>query len=98
MTNPILLAIDDGIALVTLNRPERLNALSYALIDQLMAALDRIEGDDAVRAVILTGAGERAFSAGADIHEFERAGFSHVALHNVAQEQRGFIEFAAQLT
>jgi len=70
MTAPILLAIDDGIALVTLNRPERLNALSYALIDQLMATLDRIEGDDAVRAVILTGAGERAFSAGADIHEF----------------------------
>ncbi|WP_407166998.1 crotonase/enoyl-CoA hydratase family protein [Bradyrhizobium sp. ORS 111] len=70
MTAPILLDIDDGIALITLNRPERLNALSYALIDQLMAALDQIEGDGAVRAVILTGAGERAFSAGADIHEF----------------------------
>jgi enoyl-CoA hydratase/carnithine racemase len=70
MTEPILLAIDDGIALITLNRPERLNALSYDLIDQLMAALDRIEGDADIRAVILTGAGERAFSAGADIHEF----------------------------
>ncbi|HBY26827.1 MAG TPA: enoyl-CoA hydratase, partial [Bradyrhizobium sp.] len=45
---------------ITLNRPAQLNALNYALIDQLMAALDRIEGEAAVRAVIVTGAGERA--------------------------------------
>jgi enoyl-CoA hydratase/carnithine racemase len=70
MPGTVLLAVDDTIALLTLNRPERLNALNYALIDQLMAALDQIETDAAVRAVILTGAGERAFSAGADIHEF----------------------------
>jgi enoyl-CoA hydratase len=70
MSDPILLEIDDGIALVTLNRPDKLNALNYALIDRLMATLDAIETDDGVRAVILTGAGERAFSAGADIHEF----------------------------
>jgi enoyl-CoA hydratase/carnithine racemase len=70
MPEPILFEIDDGIALVTLNRPDRLNALNYALIDCLMVALDSIETDDSVRAVILTGAGERAFSAGADIHEF----------------------------
>jgi enoyl-CoA hydratase/carnithine racemase len=70
MSDPILLDIDGAIALITLNRPGRLNALSYELIDRLMAALDRIEVDAAVRAVILTGAGERAFSAGADIHEF----------------------------
>ncbi|MCC8960644.1 enoyl-CoA hydratase/isomerase family protein, partial [Bradyrhizobium sp. Pear77] len=49
MPDPILLAIDDGIALITLNRPAQLNALNYALIDQLMAALDRIEGDAGVR-------------------------------------------------
>ncbi|VIO80335.1 Short-chain-enoyl-CoA hydratase [Bradyrhizobium ivorense] len=73
MTAPILLDIDDGIALITLNRPERLNALSFELIDHLMAALDRIEGGANVRAVILTGAGERAFSAGADIHEFSQS-------------------------
>jgi len=66
----VLLEIDDNIALLTLNRPERLNALSYALIDRLMAHLDLIEVEATVRAVILTGAGERAFSAGADIHEF----------------------------
>jgi len=70
MTDLILLDISDRIAVITLNRPERLNALSYQLIDALMAALDRIETDPGIRAVILTGAGERAFSAGADIDEF----------------------------
>jgi len=70
MSDAVLLDIDDGIALITLNRPERLNALNYDLIDSLMALLDRIEVDASVRAVVLTGAGERAFSAGADIHEF----------------------------
>ncbi|WP_315733954.1 MULTISPECIES: crotonase/enoyl-CoA hydratase family protein [unclassified Bradyrhizobium] len=70
MTDLLLLDISDRIATITLNRPERLNALSYALIDRLMAALDRIETDAGVRAVILTGAGQRAFSAGADIDEF----------------------------
>jgi len=70
MSDPILLEISDGIALITLNRPDKLNALNYDLIDRLMAALNRIETDADARAVILTGAGERAFSAGADIHEF----------------------------
>jgi len=70
MTENVLLEISDHIALLTLNRPERLNALSYALIDAVMATLDRIETDADVRAVIVTGAGARAFSAGADIHEF----------------------------
>ena len=70
MSDAVLLEINDGIALVTLNRPDKLNALNYDLIDRLMAALDTIETDADVRAVILTGAGERAFSAGADIHEF----------------------------
>lgn len=59
-----------GFAVLTLNRPTKLNALDYALVDRLMAHLDRIETDPAVRAVILTGAGDRAFSAGADIAEF----------------------------
>src|SRR6266702_4166117 len=70
MSDAVLVEIKDGIVLITLNRPEKLNALNYDLIDRLMAALDWIEGEPAVRAVILTGAGERAFSAGADIHEF----------------------------
>ena len=70
MPDAVLLDIQDEIALITLNRPDRLNALDYDLIDRLVAALDRIEIEAGVRAVILTGAGERAFSAGADIHQF----------------------------
>ncbi|MER9327021.1 crotonase/enoyl-CoA hydratase family protein [Mesorhizobium sp. M0488] len=70
MTDLVLNETRDGIAVLTLNRPEKLNALNYALIDRLLAILDDIEVDDGVRAVILTGAGERAFSAGGDIHEF----------------------------
>ena len=59
----------DGVALITLNRPEKLNALSFPLMEELDRALTGYEQDDDVKAVILTGAGERAFSAGADIHE-----------------------------
>ena len=66
----LLREVDDGIAILTLHRPEKLNALDYALIDALGAALDELEADAVVRAVILTGSGERAFSAGADIAEF----------------------------
>jgi len=58
-----------GVVLVTLNRPEKLNALSFGLVRELDEALTQLEEDDAIKAVILTGAGERAFSAGADIHE-----------------------------
>lgn len=57
-------------ALLVLNRPAKLNALSYALVDALTARLDAIEADPAVRCVILTGSGARAFSAGADIADF----------------------------
>jgi enoyl-CoA hydratase len=70
MTDLVLGEVRDGVAILTLNRPEKLNALNYALIDRLLAILDAIEVDGAIRAVILTGAGERAFSAGGDIHEF----------------------------
>jgi len=69
--NEILRRADaDGIATLTLNRPRSLNAISYALANRLMETLDAMETDPAVRAVILTGAGDSAFSAGADIVEF----------------------------
>lgn len=65
--------ISGRIATVVLNRPEKLNAINYAMADALLAALDALEEDTAVGAVILTGAGERAFSAGGDIYEFSRS-------------------------
>ena len=70
MSETVLMETRGAAALLTLNRPEKLNALNYELIDRLMALLDEIERDDAIRAVVLTGAGERAFSAGADIAGF----------------------------
>ena len=93
MSEPILLDVQDQIALITLNRPERLNALSYELIDRLMAALDAIEIDPSVRAVILTGAGERAFSAGADIHEFTES-----VSHGASVAVRDFVRRGQAMT
>lgn len=57
----------DGIATITLNRPEKMNAYTRTMGAEIMAAMDDIDADDAVRAVIFTGAGERAFCAGADL-------------------------------
>lgn len=61
------------VAVLTLNRPEKLNALNYETVDRLMRLFDQIEADSGIRAVILTGAGDRAFSAGADIRQFSES-------------------------
>jgi enoyl-CoA hydratase len=60
----------DGVATVTINRPDQLNALSRRVVAELGGAFRRAKADDAVRGVVLTGAGDRAFAAGADIAEF----------------------------
>jgi enoyl-CoA hydratase len=59
----------DGVALLTIDRPEALNALSFAIVGAIADALEALDADPACRAVVLTGAGERAFAAGADIKE-----------------------------
>jgi len=64
----ILADIEDGVGILTLNRPEKLNAMNRKLGSELHDALKRFEADDAVGCIVLTGAG-RAFSAGGDIHE-----------------------------
>ena len=68
MPEHVLLAIDGSVAIVTLNRPEKLNALTMEMVDTLSDIATRIEADRALRCVILTGAGERAFCVGADIN------------------------------
>lgn len=70
MSETVRIDVTDHIAVLTLNRPHKLNALNYEMIDRLMVLLDQIETAPDVRVVILTGAGERAFSAGGDIDEF----------------------------
>jgi len=62
----VLLDLKDRIATITLNRPEKLNALNYQLVSDLDAALTELEADDGVRVIVVTGAG-RAFCAGADL-------------------------------
>ncbi len=62
---------EKGVGVLTLNRPEKLNALSTALLGEFSAALDAAEADPDVRVLILTGAGDKAFAAGADIAEYQ---------------------------
>ena len=63
--------VGDGVATVTINRPEKLNALNAAVRESFVATLSRLETDPGVRVAIVTGAGDKAFVAGADIAEFE---------------------------
>ena len=63
----------DGVVLVTLDRPEVLNALDYRTLGELADALEALDGDESVRCVVITGAGDRAFAAGADIKEMADA-------------------------
>lgn len=65
----VLTEREDNIAVVTLNRPDAMNALSAALRSELAAAMKAIADDDDIHAVVLTGAGERAFTAGLDLKE-----------------------------
>ena len=65
----ILLETEDGLATLTINRPKVLNALNQQTLTEIAHALDAIQCDDAVRGLIVTGAGEKAFVAGADINE-----------------------------
>ena len=65
--------LEGGVALVTVNRPDKMNALNGEVRCAVFEALDELEEDDDVRAVVITGAGDRAFIAGADISEFKDA-------------------------
>ncbi|WFE88434.1 crotonase/enoyl-CoA hydratase family protein [Roseibium porphyridii] len=73
MDNTVILEMRGKIALLTLNRPEKLNALNYETNDRLLSLLDQLEQDETTHAIVLTGAGDRAFSAGGDIHEFTKS-------------------------
>lgn len=70
MFTTILTENKDGILFITINRPEKLNALNKDVIQELNQALDTVYQDENIKAAILTGAGEKAFVAGADISEF----------------------------
>ncbi|PEU65018.1 enoyl-CoA hydratase, partial [Bacillus cereus] len=69
----VLYTEENGIARITLNRPKALNALNRDVLEQLSSVLDRVKTNSSVKALIIIGAGEKAFSAGADIQFLNKA-------------------------
>ncbi|MGA2394149.1 MAG: enoyl-CoA hydratase-related protein [Candidatus Lustribacter sp.] len=88
MDDTLKLDIDGSIATLTLNRPAVLNALNADLLSLLEQALDAFDGDTELRAVIITGAGERAFAAGADIAELAALEGAVAGQHKARTGQR----------
>lgn len=82
----LLVRVEDGIAVLTMNRPDKLNALNEAVRREIMEAVDELAADDAVKVAVLHGAGEKAFVAGADVAEF--AGRSAAEQRRVYQRRR----------
>lgn len=85
----ILVEKNEGVAILTINRPDKLNALNTKVHEEGVAALEELRTDDEVRVVVITGAGEKSFIAGADISEFagktpvtQRAVFQNKTLFN----------------
>ena len=90
----ILVEIEDGVAVATLNRPEKLNAMNRRLVSELHDAVQKFDADDNVGCIVLTGAG-RAFSAGGDIHEqlADDAKFSDDELDKM-RTRRGYLDIS----
>jgi len=88
MDDILTMELDGPIAILTLNRPAVLNALNANLLAMLEEALDAFTGDPTLRAVILTGAGDRAFAAGADIGELAALGGAVAGEHKARTGQR----------
>ena len=93
----ILVTIDNGIGQITINRPSKLNALNVATIQELHNALDKLNKSEEVKVIILTGEGEKAFVAGADIAEFAHFSVEEGA-QLAAQGQELLFDFVENLT
>lgn len=91
----LIVAVKEGIATITFNRPKALNALNHALLDELSCALDTVAGDENIRVLVLTGAGDRAFMAGADIKEL--AGMNTLQAKHFAQRGQTVINKIVEL-
>ncbi len=71
MNNTVLTSVENGIMTITINRPDKLNALNREVMAELSDAIDALHEDESIRSGIITGAGNKAFVAGADIREFQ---------------------------
>ncbi|MEE9148909.1 MAG: enoyl-CoA hydratase-related protein [Candidatus Tectomicrobia bacterium] len=89
----ILVTQQDTVAIVTLNRPERMNTMGGTLVEDTIAVLTSFQQDQNVRAVILTGAGQRAFCAGADVQNLQNQSEEATAM-----ERRRYVHSAQKLT
>ena len=69
-TEDLIYAVEDGIARLTFNRPQARNALTFAMYEQMAAICESINADRSIKAMILTGAGDKAFASGTDISQF----------------------------
>lgn len=87
----LLYKVEDRVALITLNRPERMNAFSLELIAEMKAAVSAADHDPDVRVIVITGAGEKAFSSGYDLKELSEAPKKTVA--EWTQRFRGDLDF-----
>lgn len=91
--------IDDGVALVTINRPEKMNSIDARMLEELKRVWADLDADPAVRIVVITGAGERAFSAGGDLKEGQEkerlAGDEYFLV--VVDEMQGALDLANNL-
>ena len=92
----ILVAINENSATITINRPTKLNALNVATIQELHNAFESLENQHVIRAIILTGSGEKAFVAGADISEFANFSIEEGA-QLAAQGQEILFDFVENL-
>ena len=88
----LLLNVENGVAVITVNRPDKRNSLNSAVRRELIEALDRLREDETARVVVITGAGDKAFIAGADIGEFAER--TPVQQRAVMAERRIFDEIA----
>lgn len=89
----ILVTQQDTVAIVTLNRPERMNTMGGTLVEDTIVVLTRFQQDQNVRAVIITGAGQRAFCAGADVQNLQNQSEEATAM-----ERRRYVHSAQKLT
>ncbi len=91
----ILVEKEDGVAILTLNRPDKLNAMNRLLGSELRDAVKDADADDAIGCIVITGAGEKAFSAGGDIHEQREDDRRYSEEQLNARRTRGSFEIGA---
>ena len=81
MSEEIYLEKKTGYAIMTINRPKQMNALNTGIVEQIDKLLDEVEADPSIRCLIITGAGEKSFIAGADIGQMGTPGYQPADAH-----------------